>query len=124
MNLKSFIIRSDRGIFTVTNVQTVRQVVYKPRATQRENRWGEIVHQGYGDKEKYQYSSDLTEVYHYVLLARHGKTEIIVMHVPTEAHGRELEEFIWSSILFDQKLRMIDLTNFRPNMIKKEEEED
>ena len=117
MNLKSFIIRTEKGIFTVTNVQTVRQVVYKPRATQRDNRWGEICHRGYGDKDKYQYSSDLSEVYQYVLLVRHGSTETVISILPDEQHGKKMEEFIWNCIQLDPKRRMIDLTTFNPNML-------
>lgn len=116
MNLKSFIIRSEKGIFTVTNVQTVRKVLFKPRATQRDNRWGEICHQGYGDQSKYQYSPDLSQVYQYVLVATYGKTETIISVVPNELYGKRAEEFIWSSIQFNPKLRMIDLTSFNPNM--------
>lgn len=117
MNLKSFIIRSEKGIFTVTNVQTIRKVIYKPRATQRDNRWGEICHQGYGDKDKYQYSSDLSEVYQYVLVSKYGKTETVISILDNEQIGRSIEEYIWTSIQLDPKRRMIDITTFNPNMI-------
>lgn len=117
MNLKSFIIRSERGIFTVTNVQTVRKVVYKPKSTERDNRWGEICYQGYGDQSKYQYAPDFSEVYQFVLVARYGKTETVISVLPNEQIGRRMEEYIWTSIQIDPKRRMIDLTSFNPNML-------
>lgn len=112
MNLKSFIIRSERGIFTVTNVQTVRKTVYKPKATQKENRWSEICYQGFGDQTRFHYAPDLSEVYQYQLVAKYGKTETVISILPSEQYGKQLEKFIWDSIQLDPKRRMIDLTTF------------
>lgn len=119
MNLKSFVIRTDKGIFTVTNLQTIEKVVYKPRATMRDNRWGEICYQGYSDETKYHYSDDLSKVYQNILVARHGSTEVVLAELPDEETGRLMEGYIWDTIVRNPKVRMIDLTNFQSNWVAK-----
>lgn len=122
MNLKSYVIRSSRGIFTVTNVQTEKKVVYRPKASYPDNRLGEIHYQGYGDSTKYQYAEDYSEVYQYVLVARHGSTEIILEVLVDERHGKFIQDYIWDCLQANPQHRMIDITGYTESAIRAKKE--
>lgn len=113
MNLRSFTIRSSTGIHTVTNVKVIKKTVYKPRATQLENRMGEIAYQGYRDpNEYYHYTHDYSEVYQYQLVAVYGRTEFLIEKLPSEEIGILMKDFIWDEVLNPFNKRMVDMRKF------------
>lgn len=113
MNVRSFTIKSNNGIHTVTNVKTVKKVVYKPRATQLENRMGEIEYQGYRDPDKYyHYTPDYSEVYQFQLVAVYGRTETLIEILPSKEMGSLMEDFIWEEIMNPFNNRMVDMRKF------------
>lgn len=112
MNLKSFILKTDTGIHTVTNLEIEKKLVHQTHAFTQENRRGELTYKGYLDNPKYSVEDDYSKVYSFNLITKRGNVSIPIKSLSSEEEGKDLINTVWQRLLrASSKKRMVDISS-------------
>lgn len=112
MNLKSFIIKTQTGIHTLTNIEIHKKLIYTTDAYTESNRKSALAYLGYLDNPQYSIEDNFRKVYQHQLVSRRGSTKLeLIMLLNSPEEGVSLLDKVWTDLANPyNKQRMVDLT--------------